>query len=594
MLTTGPRTTSLTALACASVLALEALAATALVEMPGAAFKGGAQTHFGATFHGRAEVNYVYAQSTGAAATMTARFQIERVPRSRLLLHLEAMDDDASSPCQVRLTLNGLVLHEGPSGFPDARWACRRFAVPGDALRPGTNDLTIVNLERNGPLGAPPWFMVARAALAGSKYTLPAVTIPRLDVRLPGTRGPIPEPLRDASAKPGFAIRGTKGWLWTPEQYLEEIPTLADLKLNFLMNCYGSMFTSEPGAPWRNEWWLPMTQSRKEAYARIIRSCRDHDITFCFAFHPQLASPRPLDPTSDSDLDQFYQHYAWAQSQGVRWFSVSLDDVSWGSEGPATGGMQHARLVNALFGRLRARDSEAQMVFCPVPYWGDGTNPEHRAYIEALGRDLHPDAYVFWTGDAVVTPRITRRAAESYKSIVRHRLFLWDNYPVNDASPTLHLGPVSGRDPDLGEVVDGYMSNPLASQSRINRIPLATCADYAYNPRAYDPQRSIGQAILRLAKTAAQRRTLEGLVETYPGFLVTGGGTGTNPVRGEFGSLLASEKPSSAPSRFVHRLENLRNRLAQEFPGQFPATEKTVADDLDWMKQQLSGDRQRP
>jgi len=594
MLTTGPRTTSLTALACASVLALEALAATALVEMPGAAFKGGAQTHFGATFHGRAEVNYVYAQSTGAAATMTARFQIERVPRSRLLLHLEAMDDDASSPCQVRLTLNGLVLHEGPSGFPDARWACRRFAVPGDALRPGTNDLTIVNLERNGPLGAPPWFMVARAALAGSKYTLPAVTIPRLDVRLPGTRGPIPEPLRDASAKPGFAIRGTKGWLWTPEQYLEEIPTLADLKLNFLMNCYGSMFTSEPGAPWRNEWWLPMTQSRKEAYARIIRSCRDHDITFCFAFHPQLASPRPLDPTSDSDLDQFYQHYAWAQSQGVRWFSVSLDDVSWGSEGPATGGMQHARLVNALFGRLRARDSEAQMVFCPVPYWGDGTNPEHRAYIEALGRDLHPDAYVFWTGDAEVTPRITRRAAESYKSIVRHRLFLWDNYPVNDASPTLHLGPVSGRDPDLGEVVDGYMSNPLASQSRINRIPLATCADYAYNPRAYDPQRSIGQAILRLAKTAAQRRTLEGLVETYPGFLVTGGGTGTNPVRGEFGSLLASEKPSSAPSRFVHRLENLRNRLAQEFPGQFPATEKTVADDLDWMKQQLSGDRQRP
>ncbi|HOC00728.1 MAG TPA: beta-N-acetylglucosaminidase domain-containing protein [Verrucomicrobiota bacterium] len=594
MLTTGPRITALTALACASFLALDALAATALVEMPGLTFQGGAQTHFGATHYGRTEVNYVYAQSTGAAASMTARFQLERVPRSRLFLHLEAMDDDAASPCQVRLALNGLVLHEGPSGFPDARWACHRFAVPADALRAGTNELTIVNLEKSGPLGAPPWFMVARAALAGSKYTVPTVAIPRLDVRLPGARRAIPEPLRDASAKPGFAIRGTKGWLWTPEQYLEEIPTLADLKLNFLMNCYGSMFTSEPGTPWRNEWWLPMTQSRKEAYARIIRSCRDHGITFCFAFHPQLASPRPLDPTSDSDLGQFYQHYAWAQSQGVRWFSVSLDDVSWGSEGPATGGMRHARLVNALFGRLRAQDSEAQMIFCPVPYWGDGTNPEHRAYLETLGRDLHPDAYVFWTGDAVVTPRITRQAAESYKSIVRHRLFLWDNYPVNDASPTLHLGPVSGRDPDLGEVVDGYMSNPLASQSRINRIPLATCADYAYNPRAYDPRRSIGQAILRLAKTAAQRRALEELVETYPGFLVTGGGTGTNPVRGEFGSLLASEKSPSAASEFVRRLERLGDRLARAFPGQFPATEKTVADDLGWMRQQLSADRERP
>lgn len=114
-----------------------------------------------------------------------------------------------------------------------------------------------------------------------------------------------------------------------PEQYLEEIPTLADLKLNFLMNCYGSMFTSEPGTPWRNEWWLPMTQSRKEAYARIIRSCRDHGhhILLCLPFPVGFAaSPRP---DQRFDLGQFYQHYAWAQSQGVRWFSVSLDDVSW-------------------------------------------------------------------------------------------------------------------------------------------------------------------------------------------------------------------------------------------------------------------------
>ena len=45
------------------------------------------------------------------------------------------------------------------------------------------------------------------------------------------------------------------------------------------------------------------------------------------------------------------------------------------------------------------------------------------------------------------------------------------------------------------------MSNPLSPQNDLNRIPLLTCTDYAYNPWDYDPARSIGQAIVHLAKT---------------------------------------------------------------------------------------------
>ena len=245
--------------------------------------------------------------------------------------------------------------------------------------------------------------------------------------------------------------------------------------MNFLMNCYLSLFSDGPGGAWQNRWWEPMPPARKEAYSRIFHACRQHGITFCFAVHPQLGSPRPLVPGNDADLEQFYQHYAWAQEQGVQWFSVSLDDVSWGEGGPAAGGLAHAWLVNVIFGRLRQRDPAAQLIFCPVPYWGDGTAPEHRAYLEALAREIHPDVYVFWTGDAVVGPRITRRAAESYKRIVKHRLFLWDNYPVNDSAPTLHLGPLSGRDPDLCAVIDGYLSNPLCPQHQANCLPRYLC-----------------------------------------------------------------------------------------------------------------------
>ena len=384
----------------------------------------------------------------------------------------------------------------------------------------------------------------------------------------------------------GFKLRGIKGWVWTTEQYLEEIPVLADLRMNFLMNCTGSMIISQRGQERCNEWWKPMSETRKEAYGKIIRMCRNHRIEFCFALHPQLASPRPLDPANAGDVDQFYQHYAWAQSQQVHWFSIHLDDTGWGAAGPGLGGASHAGLVNTVFNRLRARDKSAQFVFCPTIHWGDGTNREHRDYLSALAREMHPDVYVFWNGDNIVTPRVTRIAAEGYKRAVNHRLFLWDNYPVNDGSPTLHLGPVSGREPDLFEVVDGYLSNPMQTQNQINRIPLATCADYAVDPRNYNSVRSIGKAILWVGKTRKQQGVLKDLVEAYPGFIVAGGGCGTNPVRAKFGKLIDGRDSQSAARDFIHHLEDIHARLVTQFSKRFPATKKTVAEDIDWMKRQ--------
>lgn len=398
-------------------------------------------------------------------------------------------------------------------------------------------------------------------------------------VTLPKGLRPLPEPLPAGQSEPGFRIRGTKGWNWTAEQYLAEIPVLATCKLNFLMNCYTSMYSHHPR--FRNEWWRPIPAARKRAYEKVIRACQQHRIDYCFAIHPQLHSPRPLDPRSEEDFEKLWPHFAWAQGLGVKWFCVSLDDIS----GVPIDGAQHAGLVNKLLGRLRAKDRQAQLILCPTWYWGDGHNRKHRPYLEALGRELHKDVYLFWTGDGVVTPRITRRCAQRYKSIVQHRLILWDNYPVNDNHPTMHLGPVTGRDADLCEVADGYMSNPLCTQSEINRIPLLTCADYAWNPKAYDPARSIGQAIIHLADTDKQRTVLKDLVEAYPGMLLCGGGTRMNPVRRQFTRLASAAHSRSIVEAHIRRLEGLSARLGRAFPRQFAAAKKTLDADLAWMRQ---------
>ena len=407
-------------------------------------------------------------------------------------------------------------------------------------------------------------------------------------VHLP-TKSSLPSESKAAgNTSRGFSFRGMKGWCWTPEQYMEEIPVLAGLRMNFLMNCYRSMNVSRPGEPWRNEWWRSMPKERKHEFSNIIKSCAGHGITFCFALHPQLASSRPLVPGSAKDLELFFQHYAWAQEQGVEWFAVCLDDTSWGSEGPAVFGATHAALVNSIYQSLFAQNDKSRMIFCPACFWGDGTNPEHAAYLGAVAKELHPDVYVFWNGDAIVTPRITRVAAQSFKRVVGHRLFLWDNYPVNDGSPTMHLGPLSGRDPDLSEVIDGYISNAMCSQNQINRLPLATAADYAAEPQTYKPARSIGRAIMRLGKNNAEQTVLKELVEAYPGFIVAGGGTGTNPVRARFGDLLGENDAHGTATKFVAQMEHLALRLSKSFPRLFLDAKHTVLADVAWMKEQLA------
>lgn len=563
--------------------------AAPLFEGCGTNFQGGGRALFGSSFHARQGVNMVYAQPTRLAASMTASFKLNQSPAEPLSLLIEAMNDDSPRECRIRMLLNDRELLVGSNGFAHGRWQTRQFLIPRGTLHSGTNQFVISNLEASGNTGQPPWFMVARCAIADKDYKLSRIKEATLQIQLPKEVRPFPQPLPADHPQPGFKFRGTKGWAWTEKQYLEEIPFLVRYKMNFLMNCYISMFTSPSNhiGRWTNEWWKPLPDAKKEAYARVIHACQENGITFCFAIHPQLSSPRPFDFSKPEEVDELYQNFDWAQSQGVHWFSVSLDDVSWTGKGPLVGGTQHAKLVNTVIKRLRQKDPDAQMIFCPGPYSGDGTNPTDHAYLQALGNDLDPAVYIFWTGDGVADQKITRKAAESYKGVVRHRLFLWDNYPVNDSAPTLHLGPLSGRAADLCEVADGYMSNPMALQNEINRIPLATCADYSYNPWRYDPDRSIGQAILGLAQTISQQLVLKELVETYPGFLISGGGTGENPVRRKFEELAGSQDSRTEAHDFVRHLEDISLRLTKEFPGEFTEARQTVDEDVIWMKAKL-------
>ena len=382
---------------------------------------------------------------------------------------------------------------------------------------------------------------------------------------------------------PSFGLRGIKGWAWSAQQYLDIIPWMPTVRFNFLMNCYSSMCDIERmewGTVGCNRWWEPLPDWKARAYEAVVRACQDAGIEFCFSMNPNLFSTRFARADRTADVDALWAHYGWMQRLGVRWFNVSLDDVASGLDP-----FNQVALVNELLRRLRAADAEVRMIFCPTFYWGDASDPGQRAYLDGIALELDPAVLLFWTGDAVVTARISADAGRRYRDAVRHDLFIWDNYPVNDDRPTMHLGPLTGRDPRLAEVAVGYMGNPMRRQNDLNRLALSTAAEYAWDTAAYDPEQASGRAIDRLASTGEQREVLRDLVAAYPGMLLSGQNQYFNPVRDQFERLRARSRAEAGS--FVEELRGVSDRFGRAFRDSCEAERRTIGDDVAWMENRL-------
>jgi hypothetical protein len=535
-------------------------------------------------------VSWAGFETTGAGAK-AAGFSLEKLPAGPMFVHLKLKNASAAeSAGAVDVRLNGKTVFRGPVALSPDFWRFERYEINPGTLKAGDNRLEVAAAERETGAAASPGFEIGEAFIADRHFAPQLDLMTDFEVELPAKVEPLPVPLAGPDSEPRFKIRGTKGWAWTPEQYLAEVPYLVKARMNFLMNCYTSMFTSVN--PFVNRWWEPLPEAKKKGFEAVVQACQENDIQFCFAMHPQLFSERPLVLGSAEDFEKLWQHYAWMQGLGVRWFSVSYDDIGVEGQDKSRLGEAQAELVNKLLGRLREKDPQAQLIFCPVYYMGCGDAPDAAAYFAGLSRVLASDVFVFWTGDAVVPPRITMSCASIYKKAAGHRLVLWDNYPVNDRNPTLHLGPVTGRDKDLPNLIEGYMGNALCPQSDINRIPLFTEADFSYNPEAYDPLRSIGQAIAHLAETPARRLALKHLVELYPGELLYGESrTGFNPVLERFRLLMSKPETRSLAVRFVGRVEAVEKELGDAFPGQYESTHETIRGHIAEMKETLGPEK---
>jgi hypothetical protein len=160
-----------------------------------------------------------------------------------------------------------------------------------------------------------------------------------------------------------------------------------------------------------------------------------------------------------------------------------------------------------------AKTTAKKVIMCPTYYSFDpvlekvfGTMPEN--YLEDLGSGLPLEVDIFWTGEKVCSKEYPDSHLEKVQQLLKRKLFLWDNYPVNDGakmSKYLHLKAFQNRSNNLNELSSGHAVNPM-NQAYLSRIPLQTLPQSYHLGDKYQADKALEQSLqLNLGNSLAKQ-----------------------------------------------------------------------------------------
>lgn len=292
-------------------------------------------------------------------------------------------------------------------------------------------------------------------------------------------------------------IEGFYGIPWSHQARLDVIEFAGRQK----MNTY--IYSPKDDPLLRERWRELYTEQELQDLQELIDTAAANHILFSYALSPGI----DICYSRDEDLEDAIAKLESLYSLGVRSFVIPLDDIATKVQcaddlrefgpGQANLATAQASFLNEVNNRfITAKDGIEPLQTVPTFYNGSGSDP----YKKELGQRLDPGIVVQWTGEDVVSHRITQKSAEtaslSYGSPGAPRdIVIWDNYPVNDFSQDhLFMAPVIGRDADLHQAIHGIVTNPMI-QPYLSLPAIFNYADLSWNGPAYDPAKSMNAAL---------------------------------------------------------------------------------------------------
>ncbi|MGW3607075.1 beta-N-acetylglucosaminidase domain-containing protein [Micromonospora sp. NPDC005161] len=378
----------------------------------------------------------------------------------------------------------------GPSETSASTAALNALGVEGPAGLPGEGYVLVAGHDRLGR----PRIVLSGVDGAGTFYAVQSLsqllTSKGSRVAVDGVA------VRDW---PGYRVRGGMesfyGPVWSQEDRRSQIEFLARHKMNQFF--YGPADDLRTGSHWDSLYDEAELGRLKE----IVDLATSRHVDFVYRISPEapLAPGQGICHVREADRAKLLARLAQLSEIGVRSYVIAWDDVSGnfacqedrdayeGDPSPLAAAQAGVtNLVQREF--IEKRPGASRMVAVPTEYWGMTPTPYKNRFDELVSTEVD----LYWTGPEVVSPSITEddlRAAQD--AWPRHRIMIWDNYPVNDYSPNrLLLGPLVNRDAGMADDVVGISFNELVQHQEASQIPLGTQADYAWNPGAYDAERS--------------------------------------------------------------------------------------------------------
>lgn len=123
-------------------------------------------------FLGRPWVAIYGAQSDYPRASLV--FTLDDVPAGDVRLTLTGICDESGTRDRIRVTVNGVAIYVGTAWFrgwngeangADAVWTTVSITLPADYFGPGTNRITVANLQSGDNFSSPPYVDLGAARL---------------------------------------------------------------------------------------------------------------------------------------------------------------------------------------------------------------------------------------------------------------------------------------------------------------------------------------------------------------------------------------------------------------------------------------------
>uniref|UniRef100_A0A3Q3D2B2 protein O-GlcNAcase n=1 Tax=Hippocampus comes TaxID=109280 RepID=A0A3Q3D2B2_HIPCM len=225
--------------------------------------------------------------------------------------------------------------------------------------------------------------------------------------------------------------------------------------------------------------WREVYSPEEEGQLRtLIKEAQSRGLRFVYALSPG----QDIVFSSPCDLTLLKRKLRQVSDLGCQAFAILFDDIDHSlcqADSEAFSSFAHAQVTvtNEMY---RFLGEPPVFLFCPTEYCGSLCSPsvQKSPYLQTVGEDLLPDITVIWTGNKVISRKLSVDRLAEVESVLQRPPLIWDNLHANDYdSRRLFLGPFKGREPWLRGHLRGLLLNPNC-EFEANYIPLHTLASW--------------------------------------------------------------------------------------------------------------------